>query len=117
MKNNNPFNIPDLDPMLKAVSNFVKENQGEKGFINTHTDEGDILYGYRYNGNELKEYRIMAVAFMDNELCILLDDEPLEDYSDKAVEERLDQFESVRYSDVMYVQTIFNIAEIIEEYA
>ena len=127
-KNNNPFGIPDLTPMLEKVSEFVKDNQGEKGFIKTYEDELNTIYGYRheYNYGEtiLREHRIVAVAYMDNELCVLMDDNmvdenwvPLSEYTEEAIKEHLDEFESVRWSDIMYIQTIFNIAKYITEYA
>ncbi len=124
--NKNTFNIPDTIPMLNSVSDFVKKNQGEKGFINTYDKTCDIMYGCRYKegfgGTELKEYRIVAVAFMDGELCCLLEDNMVDkdgypvDVNDTTISERLDKFESVRHSYIMYVQTIYNIAEVIEEY-
>ena len=124
---NNPFNIPDLTPMNKAVAAYVKEHQGEKGFINTYDIEADIIWGYRYQEGfgetEVKEQRVVAVAFMDDKLCCLLEDNLVDEYgyptevTDDNIKKHLDCFESVQYSDIQYVQTIFNIAECITEYA
>lgn len=124
--NNNTFNLPDTTQLLNEVSNFVRDNQGEKGFISTYDTTCDIMHGCRYQegfgGTELKEYRIVAVAFMDGELCCLLEDNMVDkdghpvDVNDTTISERLDKFESVRYSYIMFVQTIYNIAEVLEEY-
>ena len=122
----NPFGIPDLTPMLNAVSDFVRENQGKKGFINTTDDAGDCIYGYRFQADfcetAVKEHLVVAVAYMDNELCVLLKDNMVDpngypvEVSDATIKENLDKFESVRFSDIMYIQTIFNIAEFITQY-
>lgn len=124
--NKNTFNLPDTTQLLNEVSNFVRDNQEEKGFISTYDTTCDIIHGCRYQegfgGTELKEYRIVAVAFMDGELCCLLEDNMVDkdgypvDVNDTTISERLDQFESVRYSYIMFVQTIYNIAEVLGEY-
>ena len=124
--NKSTFNIPDINQLLDEVSDFVKKNQKEKGFISTYDKTCDIMRGCRYleesGSTELKEHRIVAVAFMDGELCCLLEDNMIDkdgypvDVNDTTIGERLNKFESVRYSDIMYVQTIYNIAEVIEEY-
>lgn len=121
----NKIQAPDIEPMYKAVCQFVKDNQGEKGYIDCQPSIGwDIIYGMMYDDSygAGTEQFVYAVRYKDNDLEVLL--EPVthtwrltyspEDFNSKDAE---DKWYSVKWSDVYYVPTIFNIAEFIEEYA
>lgn len=115
---------PDLEPMYQAVCQYVKDNQGEKGYIDCQPSLGwDVIYGMMYDddfGGGTEQY-IYAVRYKDNDLQALL--LPIsrgwrtiyqpEDFTSEEAEEN---WFSVKWSDVYYVPTIFNIAEFIEEY-
>jgi hypothetical protein len=115
-------NIPDLNPLYEEVVAYVKEHQGDKGYIDCQPSlNGDIIYGIVYDDFSrmgLEKY-VYAVRVVDNDLEVLLEDITLtyrvvykqEDF------EKADGWMSVRWSDVYYVHTLFNIAECIEEYA
>ena len=120
------FNIPNLDPLYEEVVAYVREHQGEKGYIDCQPyqeETGDIIYGIMYDDEEWRgvEYYVYAVRVLNDDLEVLL--EPImrsykvtyapEDFTSEDNEER---WYSVRWSDVYYIPTLFNIAECIEEY-
>lgn len=124
----NKFNVPDLEPMYEAVCKFVKENQGEKGYIDCQPyqeNAGDIIYTYEFMdfSGTYEERMVYGVRMVnteegeDLEICY----EPYMRtyrtvYQDTDFKEA--EWESVKWSDaVLYIPTIFNIAECIEEYA
>lgn len=123
---NNPFKVPDLTPMYEAVRDYVKEHQGEKGFILTDNPENDTIWAICYDEamNSACEPEVKAVrvnkygvlqAVIDNS-SVLYD----EDRVAKIPEETQDVcgfWLDVQYDDYLYfIPTIFNIAENIEEY-
>ena len=121
----NKIQMPDLEPMYQAVCEYVKENQGEKGYIDCQPSIGcDVIYAMMYDDSygAGTEQFVYAVRFNGNDLEALL--EPVtytawrvkytpEDFTSEDAE---DKWYSVKWSDVYYVPTIFNIAEFIEEY-
>lgn len=120
-------NIPNLDPLYDEVVAFVKENQGEKGYIDCQPyqeNPGDIIYTvvYNYESGWGEERMVFGVRVTndeegeDLEICY----EPWMRtyrtiYSEQDFKEA--DWQSVRWSDVYYIHTLFNIAECIEEYA
>ena len=118
----NPMCIPDLDPMYNAVTRFVREHQGEKGFICTEDlPQGDTIWGFVYNGiaGTFDEMQVKAVRVNENGTLQCLTDIPNILYTDEAV--RLadkHDWQDVRYGgDILYIPTIFSIAESIKQYA
>lgn len=119
--------IPNLDTMYEDVVAFVKANQGEKGYIDTQSDENDTIYGFEYNYEyQQGEERVVHGVRVDEDGDLQVVLEPIMrtykvTYDDDAfrgvAEEGNAQWESVKWSDVYYVPTLFNIAENIEEYA
>lgn len=110
----------DLDPMYNSVCKFVKAHQGEKGYIPTQNYSLDTIYGFIFDDGECRgvEIEIMGVRVKDGDLeivwehshpgCVITYDE--NSYEDDA------EWWSLRWSDIYYVPTLFNIAEYIEEY-
>ena len=119
-KNKNPFCIPDLTPMYEKVRDFVKEHQGEKGFIFTDNEENDTIWTFIYNDmmNTVSELEVKAVRVKYNVLQILYDDSyTTYKESDVVDKDECDWSNDIRYDDsVYYIQTIFSIAESIQEY-
>lgn len=119
--------IPNLDPLFEAVCEFVKKNSNEKGYLDTRNvnGENDNIYGLEYlnfDDGEIKESRVWALATEvdkngKDDLSVYIDD-----YrscpSDENLEDRTSpQWVSFRWNDILlYVQTLVNIAEAIEEY-
>jgi len=115
----NPFCIPDLSPMYEKVCEFVKEHQGEKGFICTDDPECDTIWMiyYSYEDWSVYEYEVKAVRIHEGNLQILFDS-PSVNYTEESIMP-VDQNEwyDVQYSEFVYfIPTIFNIAENIQEY-
>jgi len=119
--------IPNLDRLYKKVIEFVKANQGEKGYIDCQPfmdEPGDIIYGIIYDddlGAGIEKY-IYGVRVKEGDLECLLEDITRTyrvKYTDEdfVSEESENHWMSVRWSDVYYIPTLFNIAEAIEEYA
>ena len=119
---NTQFHIPDFAPLYREVLEFVKEHLGEKGYIDTqnlnnfHDDIYTLMYNYDEQSYiELKVYGIRAV---DDELHILPEAVTRSFrvvYSDKDFK-KSDDWEGMRDGDIMFAQTLLNIAETIEEY-
>lgn len=121
------YNIPNLDPLYDEVVAYVKEHQGEKGYIDTQSDENDTIYCFVYQdfSGQGEERIVYGVRVEDDDLQICY--EPFMRtyrvvYDDDVFQGRCEdpdanaEWESVRWSDVYYVPTIFSIAECIEEY-
>jgi len=118
---NGKIRIPNLDIMYDDVCKFVKEHQGEKGYIDTQSDESDTIYCIVYSdfSSQGEENIVYGVRWNDEyndlEICF----EPFTRtykvvYDDAAFKNA--EWYSVRCSDVYYIPTIFDIAECIEEY-
>lgn len=119
-------NIPNFDPLYDEVVAYVKEHQGEKGYIDCQPNIGwDIIYAIVYDdwyGYCIEKY-VYAVRVVNDDLEVLL--EPVantyrvaykpEDFTSKDAEEK---WEPIRWGwgDVNYCHTLLNIAESIEEY-
>jgi len=115
-------NIPDFDPLYNEVVEFVKEHQGEKGYIDCQPSIGwDIIYAIMYDdwyGSGVEKF-VYAVRVVNDDLEALV--VPItsnfrtvyqpEDFTDSEAD-----WQSVRWGDVYYVHTLLNIAEAIDEY-
>lgn len=119
-------NIPNLDSLYDEVVAYVKEHQGEKGYIDCQPfmkESGDTIYAIVYDNDEwigMEKY-VYAVRVADDDLECLVEDitntfRVVYKPEDFTSEDTKDKWFSVRYSDVYYVPTLFNIAECIEEY-
>ena len=115
-------NIPNLDSLYEEVVAYVKEHQGEKGYIDCQPSlGGDTIYGFIYEDYESRgiEKYVYGVRVVDDDLQVLLEDiclswKTIYDQEDFTNEDS--EWYSVRWSDVYYIPTLFNIAECIEEY-
>ena len=124
--------VPNLDTMYNAVCKYVKKHQGEKGYIDVQpyqenagdtiytyvfedfsgTNEEQIVYGVRWN-EEVKDLEICFEPYMRTYKLVYGED----NFLGKCDEEVANaDWYSVKWSDVLYVPTIFNLAEFIEEY-
>ena len=111
--------IPNLDTLYEKLVEYVKEHQGEKGYIDTQECGMDTIYGFGWNEetNRFEEMMVYGVRVVNNDVEIIL--EPLSDtyfveYKDEDFKNAA--WYSLRWGDVLYVQNLFNIAELIWEY-
>ena len=114
--------IPSLDELFEKTKAYVKEHQGEKGYIDCQYDNLDTIYTVVYDGEYgyATENRVYGVRYNketdDLELCY----EPvMATYKVVYADEDFKNAEwcSVRFDDCIYfIPTIFSIAESIEEY-
>lgn len=127
------INIPNLDPLYDEVCAYVKEHQGEKGYIDCQPyqeEPGDTIFCFEYNelsgwGEERMVYGVRwNEKEEDLEICfepymrtynVIYDDEVFQGKCESEPEANAKWY-SVKCSDVYYVPTLFNIAEFIEEY-
>jgi len=116
-------NIPDFNPLYDEVVAYVKEHQGEKGFINCQPSLGwDIIYAVMYDDDfgAGVEYFVYAVRVVNDDLEVLL--EPITRtcrtiyHQDEDFTSQDANWVSVRWGDVYYAHTLLNIAEAIDEY-
>ena len=128
------INIPNLDSLYEEVATYVKEHQGEKGYIDCQPyqeEPGDVIYTFEFTdfSGTFEERMVYGVRWneeeRDLEICfepfmrsyhLIYDDDV---FQGKCEDEDANaEWYSVRWSDaVLYIPTIFNIAENIEEYA
>ena len=113
--------IPSLDKLHKKVCEFVKKNQGRKGYIATQDEYCDDIRCLCYNDEEgiNMEYRVHGVRFKDDDLQIIY--EPItistrivysdEDFKDES------KWKSIFNEKICYFYTLFNIATFIDAYA
>ena len=137
-KPKNKFKVPNLDPMYEAVLKFVKEKQGEKGYIDCQPyqkNAGDIIYTYEFMDFSgcYEERMVYGIRVVNNgegddlEICfepymrtcrVIYEDKTFKgEWTGEDADANAEWY-SVKWSDaVLYIPTIFNIAEAIEEYA
>lgn len=121
MYENKTFGIPDLSKLYERVRDWVKEHQGEKGFIITDNNERcDTIWIIIYDDytQNVNEFQVKAVRVnKDNDLQILYDLHNVI-YDEDSVKDSKDKsWNYVQYDDYVYfIPTIFNIAESIEGY-
>lgn len=135
--NSNMKNIPNLDPLYEEVVAYVKEHQGEKGYIDCQPYQenfGDIIYTYEFMDfsgtyEERLVYGVRVVNTEDGEdleICfepfmrtyrLVYDEKAFKgEYEGEEADANAEWY-SVRWSDnVLYIPTLFNLAECIEEY-
>ena len=109
---NNRFGLPNLEEIYQKVCAYVKEHQGELGYICTwEENEGGSPWAMCYTGRDCDyfETEIQAVRVKDDKLQILL-------RSWESIEEREEvDWSNVKYDDfVVFLNTLFSIAEEIE---
>ncbi len=110
--------IPNLDNLYKTLREFVKANQGEKGYIDTQDKTLDTIYSIDYN-YQIEcpfEIKVMAVRVVEDEIQILT--EPLaSSYSMQLSEDDIlaGDWKELRSVDY-YSNTLLQIAENIETF-
>lgn len=117
-------NIPNFDPLYEEVVAYVREHQGEKGYIDTQDRTLDTIYTFNIdedgNAYECKVYGVRVMDYGPNDYDLEVITEPVMrtyvvEYSDEDFRNS-EEWESVRWSEMPYIHTLLNIAECIEEY-
>ena len=122
--NTTPFDIPNLDELYRQVVGFVKDKQGEKGYIDCQPFQepiGDTIYAILHDGEYGYgiEHYVYGVRVKEGELEVLT--EPITHtcrvkYEENDFQES-DAWVSVKDGDVHYIPTLYSIAESIAQYA
>lgn len=113
--------VLNLDPMFNDLKMYIEEHQGEKGYIDTQEcSMKDTIFGFMYNEDleTFEESVVYGVRVKDDDIEIILEHSAMSynvEYTDEDFKNA--EWVSLRWSDVLYIQTLFNIAENIEEYA
>lgn len=120
-----PFDIPNLEDLYRQVVGFVKDKQGEKGYIDCQPFQepiSDTIYAIVYDGEYGNgygiEHYVYGVRVKDGELEVLT--EPIT-HTCHVIYEETDFSQSeawllVKDGDVYYIPTLFSIAESIAQY-
>jgi hypothetical protein len=120
--------MPNLDPIYDAVTKFVEEHQGEKGYIDTQDPKNDTIYGFEYSettrcgmeckvvGVRVREYQEDSKTEKRLEVALVYDALSYKVvYGDEDFQDE-NNWNDIQYSDVYYRETLLNILESIEEY-
>mgnify|MGYP003291935115 CR=1 FL=1 len=114
--------IPSLDQMYEDVKKVVLEAQGDKAFIDTDPkDCVDTIHTHKYSevSDIFEEEIVFGVRVKDGDLQII-PNPWMRTYHNRPTDEEYaddNNWHSVKNSDaILYVPTIFNIAENIREY-
>ena len=121
----NPLLVPNLHPMYEATVNYVKKNQGDKGYVDTQDPDKSMILALVYIDDEFEahERRVHAVRVnpKDNDLEILIDDDvngfhKTLDFTEKGIKDKESEWLSVKDENVYFEHTLFKIAENIREH-
>ena len=110
--------IPSFDELFANTCEFVRENQGEKGYISTQDETCDTIYGFAYCGDCTTEIKVHGVKAIGDELFIAYEwvtESCRIEYSDVDFADK-ENWENIKYADVHFVSTLLNIADVIHEY-
>ena len=116
-----------IDKLHQALCEFVRDNQGEKGYIDLrNADESrDSIFGIVFNDYDFhspEEVQIQAIRYSEcGQLEVLFEIVSLHTKvvwsEDDIRDAKDDEWEILRGGDVVnFVPTLYSIAEFIEEY-
>ena len=112
------LNIPNLKTLEKDLIEVVKEMQGEKGYVDTSTDECDTIYAIMFDEQPfpVKEYtliekKINRIKVEDDDLFFCTEDAV---NAESVTEE--DIWIPLNSEMVEYYSTLFSIVDNIEQY-
>ncbi len=116
---NNPFHIPNLNPLYEEVKAAVLKAQGTDEFLLVDDDQRDTIWTmvFENDDEEYREYQIKALR-VKNDILECIYDLPHNWWTVKDVETADElRWSQVRYDDYIYfVPTIFSIAENLPDY-
>ena len=127
MENSNkkPYElVPNFDELYNATYEYIKEHQGEKGYIDTQDEACDNISAYVYDecmgcAVEMRVHGVRAnIESEDIEIVY----EPIMrtyriEYSDEDFKSEEAEWKTIRWGDIVYYSpTLLDIAENIHEY-
>lgn len=124
-ENGEDIEMADWRRMEESLLSFIRLHQGERGFINTeaHGDDGitgDILYALVWDGYEYDytEKEVKAVRAKGNSIEVIADFHNVR-WDDGSIAGAKDEdWMDIHYDErILFIQTLFNIAENIREYS
>ena len=116
-----------IDKLHQALYEFVRDNQGEKGYIDLRNadERKDSIFGIVFNDydfHSLEEVQIQAIRYSEcGQLEVLFEIVSLHTRvvwsEDDIRDAKDDEWEILRDGDVVnFVPTLYSIVEYIEEY-
>jgi DNA repair protein RadC len=120
LKDNNPFCVPELNSMYKAVRDYIRVFQQKKGYILTDDDTKDTIWGYTFSEKQQRhiEKQVKAIRVNAQDAIEVLLDNPGKKYTDKTMQ----YIHSDKWmvicgdTDAQYIPTLFSIAKAIRDY-
>lgn len=115
--------IPSLNTLYEITKEYIRSRQGSKGYIPTQALRRDTIYGYAFVDVDMHviEVRIHALRVKDNDIQIIYD---CDTCGSKTVTYQHEDFTadnapwvSFKNADMLFPQTLMNIAEFIHEFA
>lgn len=124
-----------IDDLYNKTVDTIKRIQGKKKYISTQSDECDSMYFYLYDesiGNNIfVEGEIRGLRVLDGEIQLIgtTRDEYIDKFDEDDFERACENYDkeehvydcemcwqNLRFGDILFAQTLFYIAEVIEEY-
>lgn len=108
--------IPDLRPSYEALKAFVKEKQGEKGFIDAKNENGEaddifgFIYDYQLQCGIEKQIVGVRVSSEDNIEILFDENSNLDAFGEDM------GWEPLNGTDGYYTETLLRLIEGIEQY-
>lgn len=113
--------IPSLDRLYASVREHIRQHQGEKGFVSTQNPRLDPIFCFYWADDQNLEYKIHGVRVKNDLIEIIFDcDVPgmtRIEYNTESFNASDADWQALEISsDLMYIQTLFDLAMNIEEY-
>ena len=114
--------IPSLNTLYEITKEYIRSNQGTKGYIPTQNLQLDTIYGYAFVNTDIHvvEVRVHALRVKDNDIQIFYDCDTCENktitYKHEDFIDDNASWVSFMNADMLFPQTLMNIAEFIHEF-
>ena len=112
--------IPSFDVLYEGIKNYILRYQGKKGFVSTQNLRKSPICCLDYVDGQNVEYKIHGIRVKDGSLEILFD---CDNVGFNNIEYQVADFNSpdadwrsLRDGEILYPQTLLNIAEEIDSY-
>lgn len=113
--------VPSLDRLYASVREHIRQHQGEKGFISTQNPALNPIACFVWMDGQNVEYKIHGLRVKNDNIEIVFD---CDNVGAARIEYNVESFNAPdadwrilqKGGDLMYVQTLFNLAMNIEEH-
>ncbi len=124
---NNPIRlpstvIPSTQQLYDTTLAFIKKHQGKKKFINTQDFSKDDIYCFAWNEDsfQYEEYIVHAIRAVYQEIELIYEKNCVGScvitHTPEDLVSKDANWKKLRLSNILYVQSLFNIAEHIDQY-